>query len=223
MAALLFAAVDTVTKVLTASHGSPVTLVAWARSTVHLVLMTALLAPRHGRGRVTPARLLPVLLRSLSRAGGAGAAGLHGRGVRAGLRRRDHRVPPAVARLGAEQPLTLRFTSALVGAAPSGVFVPFSWSGDALTPSLRAMFLALGILAGVGHVLLTLGYRHAPASTSAPVSYLHLDWAGIFGVPVSGHRPDPLALRGRVIIAGSGIATVVAGNRAVVRFHAVRP
>lgn len=48
MAALLFAAVDTVTKVLTASHGSPVTLVAWARSTVHLVLMTALLAPSTG-------------------------------------------------------------------------------------------------------------------------------------------------------------------------------
>lgn len=102
------------------------------------------------------------------------------------------------------------------------MFVPFSWGGDALTPSLRAMFLALDILAGVSHVLLTLGYRHAPASTSAPVSYLHLVWAGIFGVPVSGHRPDPLALRGRVIIAEPGIATVVAGNRAVVRFHAVR-
>lgn len=282
MAVLLFAAMDTITKVLTASHGYPVTLVAWARYTVQLVLMTALLAPRHGRGLVTPTRPLPVLLRSLSLVAASLFMGLALRRLplaeagalvftapmlvvllaapllgetlsagRAALALLGFTGVLLIARPGgdldtlgvvfalacaavttaynllsrtlrAEQPLTLLFNSALVGTVAFGVFAPFSWSGDALTPTLMAMFLALGVLAGVGHFLLTLGYRYAPASTIAPVSYLQLVWAGIFGMMVFSHRPDPLALLGMVIIAGSGIATVVTGGRTTTRSRAVR-
>ncbi|THF87382.1 DMT family transporter [Deinococcus sp. KSM4-11] len=282
VAVLLFASMDTITKVLTASHHYPVPLVAWARYTVQLVLMTALLAPRQGRDLLIPSRPIPVIVRSFSlvaatlfmglalrrlplaeaeaivftspmlvvllaapllgeklSAGRAVLAAVGFTGVLLIARPTGHLDGLGVLfalgcavvttaynlmsrTLRAERPLTLLFNSALVGAVAFGILTPFSWSGDALSWSLILMFLALGLLAGVGHFLLTLSYRYAPASAIAPVSYLQLFWAGVLGVLVFGHVPDPLALLGMGIIAASGIATVVSGGRSPKAVPAVR-
>lgn len=273
VAVLLFAGMDTITKLLTATHHYPVPLVAWARYTAQLILMTALLAPRHGRTLVTPTRPVPVILRSLSLVGATLFMGLALRRLplaeaeaivftspmlvvllaapvlgerlsagRAALALLGFTGVLLIARptghldtlgvlfalacaavttaynlmsrtLRAERPLTLLFNSALVGAVAFGLLAPFSWTGDPLTPALTGMFLALGVLAGVGHFLLTLSYRLAPAASIAPVSYLQLFWAGVLGILVFGHTPDPPALLGMGIIAASGVATVMSGTR----------
>lgn len=115
--------------------------------------------------------------------------------------------------LSSEQPLALLFNTALVGAVVFAGMLPFSWRGDPLSVPILLMFLALGVAAGLGHFLLTLAFRHAPASVIAPLNYLQLFWAGLLGAQVFHHVPDPLALLGMGVIAASGVATVMLGRR----------
>ncbi|MEF2277289.1 DMT family transporter [Deinococcus sp. YIM 134068] len=114
--------------------------------------------------------------------------------------------------LSAEPPLTLLFNSALVGVLTLGPLLPFFWKGPPLTPLYAGLFLALGLMAGLGHFLLTLGFRYAPASLISPVTYLQLVWAGLLGWLVFRHIPDALSLCGMAVIAGAGVATVVTGR-----------
>lgn len=115
--------------------------------------------------------------------------------------------------LSSEQPLALLFNTALVGAVVFAGMLPFSWRGDPLSVPILLMFLALGVAAGLGHFLLTLAFRYAPASVIAPLNYLQLFWAGLLGAQVFHHVPDPLALLGMGVIAASGVATVMLGRR----------
>lgn len=68
--------------------------------------------------------------------------------------------------------------------------------------------IALGVLATLGHFLFTAASREAPASTLAPVNYLHLFWATGLGWLVFAHVPDGLTLVGMAMVglAGVGVA-----------------
>jgi drug/metabolite transporter (DMT)-like permease len=69
--------------------------------------------------------------------------------------------------------------------------------------------LGLGVLATLGHYLLTASYREAPASLLAPVNYMHLVWAGILGWLVFRHVSDALSLLGMAMVAGAGVAVAL--------------
>lgn len=71
-----------------------------------------------------------------------------------------------------------------------------------------ALTLLLGVLATLGHFLLTAAYREAPASFLAPVNYLHIVWATLLGWGIFAHAPDTVTLAGIALIlaAGAGVA-----------------
>ncbi|MEQ1770709.1 MAG: DMT family transporter [Devosia sp.] len=104
-----------------------------------------------------------------------------------------------------ERTLALLFYSALAGAIAFGLAVPWTMGGPAPTPLQIALFASLGCTAGLGHYCFTAAHRYAGASVLAPVNYLHLVWAGLFGWLIFGHVPLPLTVLGMAIVAASGL------------------
>ncbi len=105
-----------------------------------------------------------------------------------------------------ENTWTMLFYTALVGTVSMSLALPLFWSGP--VPSLReaAMIASLGIYGGTGHFLLITAFRHARASTLAPLLYVQLIWAGLFGWLFFGHVPDALSVAGAAAIVASSLA-----------------
>jgi drug/metabolite transporter (DMT)-like permease len=112
-----------------------------------------------------------------------------------------------------ETTMALMFHTALVGAV---VFVApaIALPHEAL-PGWRALALmgALGAVATAGHLLFTSAYREAPASTLAPVNYLHIAFATLLGWLVFGQMPDALGFAGMGAIAAAGIIAAWRASR----------
>ena len=104
-----------------------------------------------------------------------------------------------------ERTITLLFYTALVGSILFGLGLPWFWRGQAPSPLQTVLFLSMGVTGGVGHLLFTSAYRHAPASLLAPITYSQLLWAGLLGWIVFGHVPDRITLVGMCIVAISGV------------------
>jgi drug/metabolite transporter (DMT)-like permease len=103
-----------------------------------------------------------------------------------------------------ERTMAMLFFSALVGAISFGIFLPWTLHGETPTLLQLGLFLFLGVSAWLGHYMFTQSYRFAPAALVAPMTYMHLVWAGILGWLVFGHAPEALALVGMVLVALAG-------------------
>jgi drug/metabolite transporter (DMT)-like permease len=105
---------------------------------------------------------------------------------------------------GIEHPLTSLFYGSLIGTVMStvllsaGVAMPVGWLHWTL-------FLALGVLATVGHFVLIRAFDHAPATLLAPFVYSQLIWVMLFGWFVFGDFPDGWSLVGMAVIVASGL------------------
>jgi drug/metabolite transporter (DMT)-like permease len=66
------------------------------------------------------------------------------------------------------------------------------------------MMLA-GLAAGIGHLLLTVAFRYAPASLLAPLDYTTLVWATFYGWAVFGALPASRVVAGMALIVGAGL------------------
>ena len=109
-----------------------------------------------------------------------------------------------------ETTISLLFYSALIGTAVFGAMLPWVWDVVRLPNAQNTMLLLLlGGLSTAGHALFTAAYREAPASLLAPVNYLHVVWAGIFGWVVFGHFPDPLTVLGMTLVIAAGMTVAV--------------
>nr|WP_321467441.1 DMT family transporter [uncultured Desulfobulbus sp.] len=106
---------------------------------------------------------------------------------------------------GSERTLTMLFHSALVGAFCFGVVLPWTIAGDAPTSLHLVLFLAIGLLGGLGHFCFTLAYRFCSASQLAPINYMQLVFASLLGWGVFHHMPDQLSLLGMGIVIVSGL------------------
>jgi drug/metabolite transporter (DMT)-like permease len=84
--------------------------------------------------------------------------------------------------------------------------LPFAWHPP--TELEFAKLVAIGVFAGVAHILLTEGYRFAPASVLAPFEYTAMVWAFVLGYVMFGETPTPAVLLGAVIIAASGLIVI---------------
>lgn len=104
-----------------------------------------------------------------------------------------------------ERTLTLLFYSALTGAICFGLAAPWFWFDHVPTLPQAVLFASLGITAGLGHYCFTAANRFANASLLAPMSYVHLLWAGLLGLVVFGELPDAFGLVGMAIIAMAGV------------------
>jgi drug/metabolite transporter (DMT)-like permease len=84
--------------------------------------------------------------------------------------------------------------------------LPFAWHQP--TGAEFVELVAIGVLGGVSHILLTESYRFAPASLLAPFDYTAMVWAFVLGYVMFGEKPTPLVLLGAVIIAAAGLFVI---------------
>ncbi len=95
------------------------------------------------------------------------------------------------------------YTSAL----PTLALLPFVLSGWIWPEGVTnwAVTLAIGALGGLGHSLLTIGYRYAPASTLAPVVYVQILYATLISWLIFLQPPDGKTILGTAVIVAAGV------------------
>ena len=99
---------------------------------------------------------------------------------------------------------TTQFYTNLVGALAMTVVLPFVWT----TPDnflISALMVLIGAVGGVGHYLLILAHRHAPASALAPFIYTQMIWTTTLGFLVFGDVPHRWTIVGGAIVIVSGL------------------
>lgn len=116
--------------------------------------------------------------------------------------------------------ITLQTWSGLMASA---VMVPvmlvFIGTGNEIFAPVRAtafewlILLAMGVAGTLGHLLMTGALRHAPAATLAPMQYLEIPFATLFGWMIFHDLPDGLAALGIVITVASGLYIVARERR----------
>jgi drug/metabolite transporter (DMT)-like permease len=112
-----------------------------------------------------------------------------------------------------ETTMALMFHTALVGAV---VFVSLAvvlGSGPLPGGLDSGLMVALGAVATAGHLMFTSAYREAPASTLAPVNYLHIAFATVLGWLVFSQIPDVLGFAGMGAIAAAGLLAAWRASR----------
>lgn len=73
------------------------------------------------------------------------------------------------------------------------------------SPFAIAMMIGVGVMATVAHLLISFAMAYAPASTLAPLQYLEIVAATIFGFLIFDDVPSPTTLFGVLIIISSGL------------------
>jgi drug/metabolite transporter (DMT)-like permease len=102
-----------------------------------------------------------------------------------------------------EDPLTINFYTGWVGALLATPLLLLAWDPH-LPAWLWGLLVAMGVSGAVGHFLLILAYRRAPASTLTPYLYAQIGFAMACGWVVFGHVPDGWAVLGMGLIALCG-------------------
>jgi len=97
------------------------------------------------------------------------------------------------------------------------VMAPFAlaawqWPQDAL---VWLLFASLGFWGGLGHWLLILAHRHAPAPVLAPFIYLGLIWMSVAGLLIFGDVPTLWTLSGAAIVILSGLYLLARERKAM--------
>ncbi len=105
---------------------------------------------------------------------------------------------------------TLAYT-ALVGAVVTTVAVAFFWTPP--TTEGWSLFIASGLLFGLGHFLVIKALEYAEASALAPFNYTQIIVATVLGVLMFGDVPDAVALLGMAVIVGAGLFVFVQQRR----------
>jgi drug/metabolite transporter (DMT)-like permease len=100
---------------------------------------------------------------------------------------------------------TTLFYSALVGTVGLTLLLPWGLSEGLPTWQDGALFLLLGLLAGLGHRFVIGAYLLAPASLLTPFAYLQMLWATAYGYVIFGQLPDGWSALGMAVIVGSGV------------------
>ncbi|WP_150286891.1 DMT family transporter [Rhabdaerophilum calidifontis] len=99
---------------------------------------------------------------------------------------------------------TTMFYSGLAGIIILTPVMPFTWHAEPTALTL-ALMLAMGFWGALGHWLLILAHRHAPAGILAPFLYTQIIWMTALGYFVFGDLPDSWTLAGGAIVIASGI------------------
>lgn len=98
------------------------------------------------------------------------------------------------------------FYFSLVCAIAGALTLPFAWHSP--TPRELIALIALGVLGGFAHILLTESYRYGTASLVAPFDYTSMLWAVLLGYWLFGELPDTLVYVGASIVAAAGLFVI---------------
>ena len=102
-----------------------------------------------------------------------------------------------------EDPVTMHLYTGWVGTLAASVALPLAWT-TVQDPWLWAGMCFMGLAGTVGHFLLILAYRHAPAATLTPYLYAQIGFAMLGGWIAFGHVPDGWTVLGMATIAACG-------------------
>ena len=105
-----------------------------------------------------------------------------------------------------ESTSSIVFYFSLICALAGLATLPFGWRTP--TGSEFAMLVALGVLGGVAHIMLTESYRHASASVIAPFDYSSMLWAFVLGYALFGEVPTIFVFIGATIVAAAGLFVI---------------
>jgi drug/metabolite transporter (DMT)-like permease len=105
---------------------------------------------------------------------------------------------------GHDIPETTMFFTSLVGTLLVGPWLPMNWHAPADWADWMVL-VGIGLVGALGHGLLIVAHRLAPASTLAPFFYAQMLGAVFFGMAVFGQIPDQWTIAGGGIVIGSGL------------------
>ena len=98
------------------------------------------------------------------------------------------------------------FYFSLFCAIAGALTLPFAWHSP--TAVELVALIAVGVLGGLSHILLTESYRFAPASMVAPFDYTAMLWAFVLGYMLFGEIPEAPVFIGAAIVAASGLFVI---------------
>jgi drug/metabolite transporter (DMT)-like permease len=107
------------------------------------------------------------------------------------------------ARAGQEDASVLTLQTSVVGIIGLTLLLPLGWQMP--TPQQWLMLLGVGVIATLGHVLITRAYEHAEASLLAPLAFTEIIVAVAVGWWFFGDLPDAWTLVGVAVLIGSAI------------------
>lgn len=99
---------------------------------------------------------------------------------------------------------TTLFYANLIGVIIMLPVLPFVWTAPPSTLDV-VLLLAVGAFGSLGHYLLILAHRLAPASVLSPFMYTQLLWATTLGYLVFANVPNHWTLTGAAIVVASGL------------------
>jgi len=84
--------------------------------------------------------------------------------------------------------------------------LPWGW----IMPTAREFMLmvAMGLLGGIGQILITESYRHAPASVVAPFAYSAMIYSIVIGYVWFNEVPEAIVLAGAAIVIAAGLFVI---------------
>ncbi len=103
-----------------------------------------------------------------------------------------------------DPPATTMFYSGVAGTVLLTPFLPLFWVPPPTWLSVVAM-VATGFFGALGHWLMILAHRQAPASTLSPFIYTQIVYVTVLGYVVFGDLPDRWTLLGSFIVVSSGL------------------
>lgn len=103
-----------------------------------------------------------------------------------------------------DPPETIQFLPAVAASVILAPFALAAWQSPQGWGEW-AVLLLTGVFGGVGHHLLAIAHRYAPASTLAPFMYQQILYMALFGYLVFGSVPDAAVWIGAAIVISSGL------------------
>lgn len=83
--------------------------------------------------------------------------------------------------------------------------IPLLWAWHLPEPELLLLLVLTGTLATLGQLMLTRGYRYAPAAQIGPFTYTSVLFAATYGWLFWGEAPDGLSFAGTLLIVAASI------------------
>ncbi len=105
-----------------------------------------------------------------------------------------------------ETTASIVFSFAVISSLAGLATLPQGWVMPSLSDGWA--LVGIGVLGGIGQILLTDSYRHAPASTVAPFAYTTMIWAVAIGYFAFGEVPQPIVLMGAVNVIAAGLFVI---------------
>jgi drug/metabolite transporter (DMT)-like permease len=116
------------------------------------------------------------------------------------------------AMAGVADAMVLNFQTSAIGAALMTLALPFLWVAP--SPVQWVMLASLGVIATLGHVLITKAYEHAEASLLAPLAFTEIIMAILLGWWFFGDLPDRWTVLGVAILIASAVYISVRERKA---------